>query len=111
MSFRSNRRNTDIARTWRWRRGILAAIGIIAGLYLAGSFVFDRFGVRSLLDLLQTRHSLEYELSSLDAKRRGLQQEADALRHDPFRIEQIAREQLGMVREGETVYQFQDGKK
>lgn len=111
MRFRSNRRTTDIARAGRRHRGILIIVSLTIGLYLAGSFVFGRFGVRSLLELTQTRRQLEHENSSLDARNQRLQAEANALRHDPFRIEQLAREQLGMAREGEIIYRFQDDKK
>jgi cell division protein FtsB len=34
-----------------------------------------------------------------------LRGEIDRLEHDPSRIEQLARERLGFVRKGETVYQ------
>ncbi len=51
---------------------------------------------------------MEQELVSLKAHHVALKLESDALRHDPFRIEQLARERLGMAREGEMVYQFQD---
>ena len=111
MRFRSNRRKTDIVRAEKRRLGILIAVGLGVGLYLTGSFVFGRFGVRSLLELTQTRRQLEHEISSLDARNQRLHEETDALRHDPFRIEQLAREQLGMAREGEIIYRFQDGKK
>ena len=38
-----------------------------------------------------------------------LQQDILRLQHDPTKIEQLAREQLGYVRKGETVYQFIPG--
>jgi cell division protein FtsB len=37
---------------------------------------------------------------------RTLRQDIDGLQHDPAKIEQLAREQLGYVRKGETVYQL-----
>jgi cell division protein FtsB len=35
-----------------------------------------------------------------------LQRDITHLQHDPAKIEQLAREQLGYVRKGETVYQL-----
>lgn len=37
---------------------------------------------------------------------RGLQREVDALKNDPHAVERIARDELGMVRPGELVFQF-----
>ena len=35
-----------------------------------------------------------------------LRQEINQVQHDPSKLEQLARDQLGMVREDEIVYQF-----
>lgn len=46
-----------------------------------------------------------------DHKRRDLQQlqrEVDALRRDPESLERIARDELGMLREGEILFQFNE---
>ncbi len=37
---------------------------------------------------------------------RALEREVDALRTDPEAIERVARDELGMIREGELVFQF-----
>ena len=37
---------------------------------------------------------------------RALQQEVDGLRTDPAAIEQVARDELGMIRDDEIVFQF-----
>jgi cell division protein FtsB len=50
--------------------------------------------------------NLEQELSTLHRENTVLQQDIDRLQHDPAKIEQLAREQLGYVRKGETVYQL-----
>jgi cell division protein FtsB len=53
--------------------------------------------------------SLEQELSTLRRGNIELQQDINRLQHDPTKIEQLAREQLGYVRKGETVYQLVPG--
>ncbi len=108
MAHHPNRRKTDIARITRWRRVVLLIAGAGVGLSLLASFLFNDFGVRQLMKLHRTSRQLEQEIATLEARHRQLQHEAEALKHDPFTIEQLAREQLGMVREGETVYEFQD---
>lgn len=56
---------------------------------------------------------LKSELREVDARNerlrrevRALQQEVDALRTDPSAIEQVARDELGMIRDDEIVFQF-----
>ena len=49
---------------------------------------------------------LEAELSRLRAQTATLMLKVDKLRNDPHYIEKLAREDLGYVREGETVLKF-----
>jgi cell division protein FtsB len=46
------------------------------------------------------------KLEELRSEVDSLRSEADALEADPARLEQVARERFGMVREGETLYRF-----
>lgn len=61
---------------------------------------------------------LERELQSVDDENKNLQREidelhgrVDRLRDDPRAVEQIARDDLGMVRQSEVVFQFAKKKK
>ena len=49
---------------------------------------------------------LERELATLRAQTEKLTATIDKLRHDPAYIEKLAREDLGYVKEGETVLKF-----
>ena len=58
--------------------------------------------------------SLKTELSRSEANRAQLEREVEALKrrvdrlkNDPHAIERIARDDLGMVRPGELIFQFQ----
>ena len=42
----------------------------------------------------------------LEAEVRALEREVDGLRNDPEAIERVARDELGMIRDGELVFQF-----
>lgn len=44
----------------------------------------------------------------LEREVRDLSRDVDALRNDALAIERIARDELGMIREGELVFQFPD---
>jgi cell division protein FtsB len=49
---------------------------------------------------------LEHELSALRGENASLRGDIARLQSDPAKIEQLARERLGYVRKGETVYQL-----
>ncbi len=48
----------------------------------------------------------EHENDRLEREVRDLREEVEALRHDPEAIERIARDELGLAREDELVFQF-----
>jgi cell division protein FtsB len=77
---------------------ILALIALIVG---------SLFGDRGILHLLAQRErtaALRREIQELRAQNRLLLDEIRALRSDPRAIERVAREELGLAREGETVF-------
>jgi cell division protein FtsB len=77
---------------------IIALVALIVGAL---------FGDRGLLHLIEQRHRTEVlalELGALQAENASLTMEIAALRSDPRAIERIAREELGMLRPGETVF-------
>ena len=67
------------------------------------------FGVKESVRAWQMRRDMqtvERELGALRAKQEQLTRTVDRLRNDPLYIEKLAREEMGMVREGETVLKF-----
>lgn len=72
---------------------------------------FAMFGDRGILRTIQsTRHraELQLELQALQQESQRLRTEITRLRKDRDYWEQLARKKLGMVREGELIYQFED---
>jgi cell division protein FtsB len=66
-------------------------------------------GEYSLLELRSARAAVAAEqvaLGELEARIDSLSAWADSVRTDPGTLERIAREQFGMIREGETLYRF-----
>jgi cell division protein FtsL len=88
-----------------WFRSRLVLVAILLLLLMAVSLVGDR-GLLRLYQLHQTRAALIREIQQVSAANVVLAEEVRALRTDPGRIEAIAREELGLVKPGETVYEF-----
>ncbi|MDH4186414.1 MAG: septum formation initiator family protein [Nitrospira sp.] len=97
-------------RQWLdWQRRMVTAAhyaGAVACLLLLVSLVFGDMGLPRYLSMREHAHRLDVDLQELQRTTRLLRGEIDRLEHDPSKIEQLAREQLGYVRKGETVYQL-----
>jgi len=86
----------------RKKAAILASIIVVVGL-LVGSLFGDR-GLLQLVSQRQRADALAREIEQLKADNSRLAVEIGALRRDPSAIERLAREELGLVRPGETVF-------
>jgi cell division protein FtsL len=81
----------------------------LAILFLLVLVAASVLGNRSLLRLYQMhrdRAALEREIEQLTTTNTALADEVRQLRTDPARVEAIAREELGLVKPGELVYEF-----
>jgi cell division protein FtsB len=82
-------------------------LGGVAVLVVAGGLAV--FGAGALLRVSQMKAEMELqqrEIAELRARTEALGRTVDRLRNDPSYIEKLAREDLGYVREGETVLKF-----
>lgn len=81
----------------------------LAILFLLALVIASVLGNRSLIRLYQMhrdRATLEREIDQLTSTNASLAEEVRSLRADPARVEAIAREELGLVKPGEIVYEF-----
>jgi cell division protein FtsB len=80
----------------------------VAGLLLV-TVVLGVYGMRAVLKVSEMRRemdTMERDLVTLRARTEALTKTVERLRNDPAYIEKLAREDLGYVREGETVLKF-----
>ncbi len=81
----------------------------LAILFLIALVVASVIGNRSLLRVYQLHRdheNLTREIEQLNAANAVLADEVRALRSDPTRVESIARDELGLVKPGELVFEF-----
>jgi cell division protein FtsB len=83
-----------------------ALVSAALGLVTAGLLVFGGAGLVRVWQMKQGMVALELEIRNLRAEADRLTRTVDRLREDPALIEQIAREELGMVKGGEKVLKF-----
>jgi cell division protein FtsB len=82
-------------------------LAVAGGTLLA--LVLLVYGTTGLVRVRAMQHemrAMEREVAALRSRTRELTEIVEKLRHDPATIEKLAREELGYVREGETVLKF-----
>jgi len=82
---------------------------LVPGMLLVAVYYAVFGGEYSMFDLSRTHVALESErvtLLDLETQIDSLVAWSDSLRNDPQTLERVAREDFGMIREGETLYRF-----
>ena len=81
-------------------------VGVGALFLMMGTLLFGEMGISRYLHLRDHAEQLDRELSDLQRLNSELRTDLDRVQYDTTRIEELARERLGYVRKGETVYQL-----
>ena len=84
---------------------------ILIPLLILGILTF--FGEKGILHLLRLQKEfvrIKERNTKLEEENQKLKEEVKRLQTDKRYIEEIARRELGMVKEGEIIYQFDDKK-
>ena len=81
-------------------------VGVGVCLLLLLALCFGEMGLLRYFEMRDHAQQLEVDIQELQRATRLLRGDIAKLEHDPGTIEELAREQLGYVRKGETVYQL-----
>ena len=103
MTTKRNRRRRTLTKK-RPSRGGLVVLGLVIGGFVVATVFFDDMGLMRYLAMRQQAETLERQISVLEQSNEELREEIIKVQRDPARIEELARERLGFVRDGETVY-------
>lgn len=82
---------------------------MILGIALLAVFLHDVFGARGFLAMRRQQkevHKLQQEIHKINEDNRELAEQVKALKTDPKEIERIAREQMGLARQGELIFKI-----
>lgn len=86
----------------RWTLYVLGGCALMG--YFAYSFFFDTMGFMKYMNMKRTQTRLADEIKVIEEKNARLRKDIEAVKHDPATQEALARERLGMVQKGETVF-------
>lgn len=102
-------RNTPIALPDRLaRRALQLGLLFVTVVLVVNALVGDR-GLLASLAAGRAHHRLATEIDAIKVENDRLRTAAQHLRHDPDAIEALARQELGLIRPGETVFLLHDG--
>lgn len=106
--FKKNPHKTPAPMNARQRRIILPAalIALLCLLWLA----FSPWGCYSYINLRHQLAELQAGNRELADSNRALEQEIDKLKNDKAYLEKVAREQYGLLRKNEIIYEYPSNK-
>jgi cell division protein FtsB len=105
-------------RLWRWGQNLLIekqhriVIGGGIGCFLLLSLL-AMAGERGFFEVYQfNRHlqNVESRIQALEVENERMRLQLTGLRSDPYQIEKLAREDLGLVRPDEIIFEIVDGR-
>jgi cell division protein FtsB len=70
--------------------------------------IFSPTGLDRLRGLREEKRRIEAQVSQLSLEIEELRAEVQRIKTDPAAVEQVARDELGLVRKTEVVFQFKD---
>ena len=88
------------------KKKVLIAASILLVFYLLTSFIMGEMGLVKYYRMKAQYNTLTEEISALKQDNARLVRDVRALRSDPACIERIARDKLGLARQGEIVYYY-----
>jgi len=91
----------------RHKKILLSGGALIIFSYLLLSFILSDLGIRKYISMKGEYNRIRDDVSRLDAENKKLMEEVESLKTDPDSIEALARQNLGLAKEGEIIYKFQ----
>jgi cell division protein FtsB len=88
------------------KRLIFLTFVVLSFIYLSISLVFGDMGLFRYLELNRTKANLENQLSEINRQNEQLRTQLKLLKEDPFYREKLAREEYGLSKPNEYIFQY-----
>ena len=102
---RRNKTHDTVQRRKRFFARVAVVVGGACTVGLMVAFFFGEMGLAKYLHMKDLERGLEQDIQDIERTNTELKTEIRRVQQDPARLEELARERLGFVRPGETVYQ------
>ncbi len=91
----------------RKRRLIFFTFMVLSFVYLSASLLFGDAGLLRYLELNKTKKGLEKQLIEINRQNEQIRAQIKLLKEDPFYKEKFAREEFGLARPDEYIFQYE----
>jgi len=88
------------------RQMIFFTVIVLTLLYLSISLVFGDMGLFKYIELNRTHKSIEKQIAQIINQNEQLRSQLKSLKDDPFYREKLAREEYGLSRPDEYIFQY-----
>jgi cell division protein FtsB len=88
------------------RRLVFLTFVILCFIYLSISLVFGNMGLLKYIELKKTKKSLENQVVEINRQNEEIKTQITLLKNDPFYKEKLAREEFGLTKPGEYIFQY-----
>ena len=99
-----SRRQLDTAYKKKKKRAYLVTAFVLC--YFIVLSLFGEVNLPDYYSMKKAYHQMKGEIDRLKTENAHLKKESEALRSDPQQIESLAREELGLAKKGEIIYEF-----
>ncbi|MCC6347869.1 MAG: septum formation initiator family protein [Nitrospirales bacterium] len=105
---RPNNLRQQVTAERKKRNFIFFTLVSAALLYVCSTLVFGDMGFIKYYHLTKVRKKIESEIGALEKENHALRTQVGALKEDHFYIEKHAREEYGLARPDEYIFQFKE---
>ena len=88
------------------RNLIFFTIILLSFVYLFISILFGDMGLLKYRELHKTKARLENQIKDINKENEQLKTQIDSLKKDPFSLEKHAREEFGLAKPDEYIFQY-----
>ena len=90
----------------RKKKLIFLTFVILSFIYLSISLVFGDMGLFRYVELNRTKKNLEKQIDEITTQNEQLRTQLKLLKEDPFYREKLAREEYGLSKPNEYIFQY-----
>ena len=88
------------------KRLIFLTFVVLSFIYLSISLVFGDMGLLRYLELNRTKMNISRQISEINRQNEQLRTQLKLLKEDPFYREKLAREEYGLSKPNEYIFQY-----
>ena len=97
----------QVASEVKKKRLIFLTFVVLLFIYLSVSLVFGDMGLLKYIELNRTRKNLEKQLVEINRQNQQVREQIKLLKEDPFYREKFAREEFGLAKPDEYIFQYE----